>query len=46
VIGTRNEFRDAVSAIDLRHPFGELAEHAAVIDFLKRFALHASREPT
>ena len=32
-------FRNAIGAIDLRHPLGHLAEHAAIVDFLKRFAL-------
>ncbi len=33
----RHKLRHAICAIDLRDPFGHLAEHAAVIDFLKRF---------
>ena len=31
--------RDALGVIDLRDPFAHLAEHAAIVDFLKRFAL-------
>ncbi len=31
-------FGDAVGAVDLRHPFRHLAEHAAIVDFLKCFA--------
>ena len=34
-----DEFGDAFGHIDLRHPFGERAEHAAEIDFLKRLAV-------
>lgn len=32
-------FGDARGAVDLRHPFAELPEHAAVIDFLEGLAL-------
>ncbi|MNI39954.1 hypothetical protein D3C73_941530 [compost metagenome] len=32
-------FGDARGVVDLRHPFAELPEHAAVVDFLERFAL-------
>ncbi|MNL15555.1 hypothetical protein D3C87_1365460 [compost metagenome] len=38
--GARDEFRDAVGAVDLRHPLGHLPEHPAVVDFLERLALH------
>jgi len=34
-----HKFGDAVGAVDARHPFRHLAEHAAVIDFLECFAL-------
>lgn len=37
-VGARHEFRDAVGAIDLRHPLGHLAEHAAIVDLLEGFA--------
>jgi len=37
--GTRNVFGDALHAVDLRDPFGHLAEHAAVVDFLERLAV-------
>jgi hypothetical protein len=38
--GARDVFRDAVGAVDLRHPLGHLAVHAAVVDFLEGFAVH------
>src|SRR2546426_1050200 len=31
--------RDALDAVDLRHPLGHLAVHAPVVDFLERLAL-------
>ena len=31
--------RDALNAVDLRHPLRHLAVHAPVVDFLERFAL-------
>ena len=37
--GARHVFGDAVGAVDLRHPFGHLAVHAPVVDFLERFAV-------
>ncbi|MNX91402.1 hypothetical protein D3C86_1234780 [compost metagenome] len=37
--GAVHVFGDARGAVDLRHPLAELPEHAAVVDFLKRFAL-------
>ena len=36
---TRYKLRHTIGAIDLCDPFGHLPEHAAVVDFLKRFAL-------
>jgi hypothetical protein len=39
VKGAAHVFRDALHAVDLRHPFRHLAVHAAVIDFLEGFAL-------
>ena len=37
--GVADHFRHALGAVDLSHPLRHLAEHAAVIDFLKGFAL-------
>ena len=37
--GARQVFGDALGAVDLRHPLGHLAVHAAVVDFLERFAV-------
>ena len=37
--GLRDVFRDAVRAIDLRHPLRDAAVHAGVVDFLKRLAI-------
>src|SRR3546814_15825091 len=39
VEGTADHLRDAPGVIDLGHPLGELAEHAAVVDLLERLAL-------
>lgn len=39
VEGLADEFRNACGIVDLHDPFGHLAEHAAIIDFLKRLAL-------
>ena len=38
--GARDVFGDPRSDVDLRRPFGDRAEHLAVIDFLKRLAVH------
>ncbi|CFM02052.1 Uncharacterised protein [Bordetella pertussis] len=38
--GARDEFGNPLGAVDLRDPLGHLAEHAAVVDFLERLALH------
>ena len=35
----RDVFRNALRAIDLRHPFGNASIHAPIVDFLKRFAI-------
>ena len=40
LVGARNELGNAIGAIDLRHPFRHRTEHAPVVDFLKRLALH------
>lgn len=37
--GARDVFGDALGAVDLRDPFGHLAVHAAVIDFLEGLAV-------
>src|SRR5687768_18156118 len=40
----RHHLRNASRIVDLGDPFGELAEHAAKVDFLERLALgHAAR---
>ena len=39
VEGTADIFRDAPGVVDLGHPFCQRAEHGAVIDFLKGFAV-------
>src|SRR6266850_201588 len=36
---TAHVLRDALDAVDLRHPLGHLAVHAPVVDFLERLAL-------
>ena len=36
----RHVFGDALGAVDLRDPLRHLAVHAAVVDFLERFAVH------
>ena len=33
-----DDLRDALGVVDLRHPFGERAEHLAIIDLLERVA--------
>ena len=38
--GPADIFRNARRIVDLRHPFGHLAEHPAVVDFLKGLAFH------
>ena len=35
----RHQFRDAGGVVDLGHPFGERAEHAAVVDLLEAVAV-------
>ena len=37
--GARDVFGDALDAIDLRHPFGDAAVHAPVVDLLERLAI-------
>ena len=37
--GMRHQFGDALFIINLRHPFGDGAEHAAIINFLEGFAV-------
>ncbi len=37
--GVGDIFGNAVGAVDLRHPLAQRAEHAAIVDFLERFAL-------
>lgn len=39
VEGTADIFRNARRIVDLRHPLGHLAEHAAIVEFLERFAV-------
>ena len=39
VEGAAHEFGNAAGIVDLRHPFGELAEHAAIVDLLEGLAL-------
>ena len=42
--GARQNFRNALSPVDLHHPLGHGAEDRLVIEFLKRLALlHAAR---
>ena len=38
--GARDIFGNPRGDVDLRRPFGDRAEHLAVIDFLKRLAIH------
>jgi len=38
-VGSRHELGDPVGAVDLGHPLGHLAEHAAVVDLLECLAL-------
>jgi hypothetical protein len=40
LIRPRDELGDTIGAIDLRHPLRHRTEHASVIDFLERLALH------
>ncbi len=43
--GARHDFRNARRVVDLGHPFGDRAEHRAIIDFLQRLALaHVARD--
>jgi len=37
--GLADQLGNASRVLDLHHPFGQLAEHAAVIDFLERLAV-------
>src|SRR3546814_18746178 len=47
VKGAADHLRDALGVVDLGHPFGQLAEHAAVVDLLEGLALgHAAADLT
>ena len=46
VKGARHDFRDARGVVDFGRPFGDGAEHRAVIEFLERLAVAHVRAPT